>query len=119
MQITSDVTGQQNYSKPTTQKTEQVKQEQPTQAEVTQKVVDDNIENASDRTSRIEDLVSNLNRALDPFNNSLRFGYDDNFHVSLIDTHNDKVIHRFPDVEAESFLPKMQEVMGILFDQKG
>ncbi|SMP88592.1 FlaG protein, partial [Epsilonproteobacteria bacterium SCGC AD-308-P11] len=30
-----------------------------------------------------------------------------------------KIIRRFPAEQAQSFLPKMQEVTGILFDSKG
>jgi len=69
----------------------------------------------------IQELVKQLNQALDPMNTSLRFGVDsqDIFYVSVIDSQTDKMIRRFPAEQAQDFLPKMQEVTGILFDSKG
>lgn len=70
----------------------------------------------------VEDMVKELNRALDPFNTSLRFGFDntsEDFYVSVIETASNKIIRRFPAEEAVSLLPKMQDVNGFLFDQKG
>jgi flagellar protein FlaG len=67
----------------------------------------------------MEKLVEQLNKSLDPFSTSLRFGYDDTFFVSVIDTQRNQVLRRFPLEQAEQLLPKMQEVTGILFDHKG
>lgn len=67
----------------------------------------------------MDDLISKLNKSLDPFSTSLRFGYDDSFYVSVIDTQRNAVLRRFPVEQAEQLLPKMQEVTGILFDIKG
>lgn len=64
-------------------------------------------------------LIEKLNKSLDPFSTSLRFGYDDSFYVSVIDTQRNAVLRRFPVEQAEQLLPKMQEVTGILFDTKG
>jgi len=69
--------------------------------------------------SDMERLVKELNSALDPFRTSLRFGYDDTFFVSVIETKSDKIIRRFPAEQAVSILPKIQDLNGFLFDEKG
>lgn len=71
---------------------------------------------------QIDKLIDKLNRSLDPFSTSIRFGFDntsDDFYVSVIDTQLNKVLRRFPLEQAEQLLPKMQEVTGLLFDHKG
>ncbi len=69
----------------------------------------------------VQDLVKQLNRALAPMNTDLRFGVDsqDIFYVSVIESETSKMIRRFPAEQAQDFLPKMQEVTGVLFDYKG
>lgn len=70
----------------------------------------------------IDALITELNRALDPFNTSVRFGFDnssEDFYVSVIDTQHNEILRRFPLKQAEQLLPKMRELTGILFDQKG
>jgi flagellar protein FlaG len=69
----------------------------------------------------VENLVKDLNKALAPMSTSLKFGVDsqDVFYVSVIESDTNKVIRRFPAEQAQDFLPKMQEVSGILFDAKG
>jgi len=69
----------------------------------------------------VKDLVDQLNRAMAPMNTSLKFGVDrdDIFYVSVIENETSKMIRRFPAEKAADFLPKMQEVTGILFDSKG
>lgn len=67
----------------------------------------------------MDKLVEKLNKSLDPFSTSLRFGYDSSFYVSVIDTQRNAVLRRFPLEQAEQLLPKMQEVNGLLFDIKG
>lgn len=62
-------------------------------------------------------LVEQLNRSLDPFSTSLRFGYDDSFYVSVIDTKTNDMVRRFPAEEAQLILPKIQEINGLLFDR--
>jgi flagellar protein FlaG len=54
-------------------------------------------------------------------NTNLKFGVDahDVFFVSVIEEQTNKMIRRFPAEQAQDFLPKMQEVTGILFDSKG
>jgi len=70
---------------------------------------------------QVEHLVDKLNNALSPLNTSIKFGVDNNdiFYVSVIEEKTNKVIRRFPAEEAQSLLPKMEEVTGILFDSKG
>ena len=70
---------------------------------------------------QVKDLVEQLNKALAPMNTSIKFGVDqqDVFFVSVIEAKTSKMIRRFPAEQAADFLPKMQEVTGILFDSKG
>ena len=69
----------------------------------------------------VQKLVSKLNKAMQPMGTDLKYGVDsqDIFYVSVIDQKTDKMIRRFPAEQAHDFLPKMQEVSGILFDTKG
>jgi flagellar protein FlaG len=70
-------------------------------------------------TSDMEKLVEKLNQALDPFHTSLRFGFDDTFYVSVIETETNKMIRRFPAEHAVNILPKIEDLNGFLFDEKG
>ncbi len=75
-------------------------------------------------TSEVElkDLIDSLNKALDPFNTSIRFGFDnrdDIFFVSVVDTSTNDMIRRFPVEQAHSLAGKMNEIVGIIFDEKG
>ena len=84
--------------------------------------------NSDEKTSKVDSqeqmdkLIDQLNRSLDPFNTSLKFGFDnssEDFYVSVIETKSNRMLRRFPIEQAEQLLPKMQEVNGLLFDQKG
>ena len=85
------------------------------------------VQNASKQSEKInskaevENLVDELNNAMAPMNTNLRFGVDsdDVFYVSVVETETSKMIRRFPAEQAADFLPKMQEVTGMLFDTKG
>jgi len=79
------------------------------------------LSNKPNSKEKVEDLVKKLNDALAPIGTDLKFGVDsaDIFYVSVIDTKTDKMIRRFPAEKAQEFLPKMQELSGILFDSKG
>lgn len=94
----------------------QIKQDQNAQIESEQK---------TSRTSSQDDmkkLIDQLNQSLNPFNTTLRFGFDnasDDFYVSVVDTKSNRMLRRFPVEQAEALLPKMQEVNGLIFDQKG
>ena len=106
---------------------QQVQQQATTvQAPKQQDLVED-IQNASKVSTKInskeqvENLVDDLNNAMAPMNTNLRFGVDkdDIFYVSVIESETSKMIRRFPAEQAADFLPKMQEVSGMLFDTKG
>lgn len=70
---------------------------------------------------QVQDLVQKLNEAMAPMNTNIRFGVDsqDVFYVSVIESETSNMLRRFPAEQAADFLPKMQEVTGILFDTKG
>ncbi len=70
---------------------------------------------------QVKELVDQLNKAMAPMNTNLKFGVDsqDIFYVSVIESETSKMIRRFPAEQAADFLPKMQEVTGMLFDSKG
>jgi len=94
-------------------------------AEINQeKLVQDNAQDSKniDSEKDIESLVKELNESISPFRTSLRFGFDntsEDFYVSVIESQSNRIISRFPAEKAASFLPKIQEVNGFLFDQKG
>jgi len=97
--------------------------QQPTQVDVVKEMQKENVQNTQKINSKeqVQDLVDQLNRAMAPMNTSLKFGVDsqDIFYVSVIESETSKMIRRFPAEQAQDFLPKMQEVTGILFDSKG
>ena len=70
---------------------------------------------------QVKDLVNQLNKAMAPMSTNVKFGVDaqDVFYVSVIESETSKMLRRFPAEQAADFLPKMQEVTGILFDTKG
>ena len=70
---------------------------------------------------QVKELVDQLNKAMAPMNTNIKFGVDsqDVFYVSVIESESQKMIRRFPAEKAAEFLPKMQEVTGMLFDSKG
>ncbi len=74
-----------------------------------------------DTKKSVEDLVKHLNDALSPLHTNVKFGVDrdDIFYVAAIDAKTNTMIRRYPAEQAQDFLPKMQEVSGILFDSKG
>jgi len=120
MELFNDVAKQQSTQVQAAQKTTQAK------VETTQEVkpqIDKTVKNEP-ITSEVEarDLVDSLNKALDPFNTSLRFGFDNSdnvFFVSVIDAITSDVIRRFPLEQAATLTAKMNEVTGIIFDEKG
>ncbi|UCM99513.1 flagellar protein FlaG [Sulfurimonas sp. SWIR-19] len=105
------------------QQVQQTAQTRTKQADVikeTQNSAADNVKNTNSQKD-VENLVQELNDALSPLNTSIKFGVDKNdiFYVAAIDTKTNTIIRRFPAEQAHDFLPKMQEVSGILFDSKG
>jgi flagellar protein FlaG len=102
---------------------EQMAQAQNQQTNVVKELQQESSETSTKINSEkdVENLVKDLNKALSPLNTSLKFGVDsqDVFYVSVIESQTNKMIRRFPAEKAQDFLPKMQEVSGILFDSKG
>lgn len=100
-----------------------VRVEQPKQVNIVKEMQKENSSSSEKINSKeqVKDLVENLNKALAPMNTNIKFGVDqqDVFFVSVIESETSKVIRRFPAEQAADFLPKMQEVTGILFDSKG
>lgn len=94
----------------------QIQQDQAAESSVAQKTT--KVESQED----LDKLIDQLNQSLNPFNTSLKFGFDnstEDFYVSVIETKSNRMLRRFPIEQAEALLPKMQEVNGLLFDQKG
>ncbi len=94
------------------QKVDVVKEMQKDSATTSQKI---------NSKEQVEELVNQLNKAMAPMNTNLKFGVDsqDVFFVSVIESETSKMIRRFPAEQAADFLPKMQEVTGMLFDSRG
>ncbi len=91
----------------------EIRQEQQTEQQSVQKI---------ETEKEMSQLVQELNDAISPFRTSLKFGFDntsEDFYVSVIESKTNRMLSRFPAEEAVSFLPKIQEVNGLLFDQKG
>jgi len=105
--------------------TQQVQQQvqQPTEQNVVKELQKEvsSTETKINSKEQVQDLVNQLNKAMAPMNTDLKFGVDtdDIFYVSVIEAQSNKMIRRFPAEKAADFLPKMQEVTGILFDSKG
>ena len=101
------------------QEAQQVQQAQNVVKELQKEV--SSTETKINSKEQVEDLVNQLNKAMAPMNTNVRFGVDsqDIFFVSVIESETSKLIRRFPAEQAADFLPKMQEVTGMLFDTKG
>jgi flagellar protein FlaG len=102
---------------------EQVQVQQPRQVDLVKEIQKETTSGSVkiDSKEKVQDLVEQLNRALAPMNTNIKFGVDqqDIFYVSVVESETSKMIRRFPAEQAADFLPKMQEVTGILFDSKG
>ena len=74
-----------------------------------------------DTKEQMKELVDSLNKAMAPISTNLSFAVDndDIFYVSVKETESQRLIRRFPAEQAMAFLPKMQEVTGMLFDTRG
>jgi len=102
---------------------QQVQQQvqQPKQVDLVKEVQKEATSTKINSKEQVQDLVDQLNKALSPMNTNIKFGVDsqDIFYVSVIESETSKLIRRFPAEQAADFLPKMQEVTGMLFDSKG
>ncbi|MDD2266447.1 flagellar protein FlaG [Sulfuricurvum sp.] len=104
-----------------TQSVQQIQKAQINQDKVAQ-INNDQKTSKTNSQEQMNKLIDQLNQSLNPFNTSLRFGFDnssEDFYVSVIDTKSNRMLRRFPVEQAEQLLPKIQEVHGLLFDQKG
>ncbi len=91
-------------------------------AEINQEKTSEKNVQKIDSEKDVETLVKELNNSMSSLSTSLRFGFDntsDDFFVSVIEAQTNRIISRFPAEKAAEFLPKIQEVNGFLFDQKG
>ena len=97
--------------------------QQPKTVDVVKQINQNNVQSGQKINSKeqVRDLVDQLNKAMAPMNTNIKFAVDaeDVFYVSVIESETSKMIRRFPAEQASDFLPKMQEVTGILFDSKG
>jgi flagellar protein FlaG len=95
--------------------------QQPKQVDVVKEIQKEATSTKIDSKEQVQDLVKELNDAMAPISTNIKFGVDrdDIFYVSVIEAETSKMIRRFPAEQARDFLPKMQEVTGILFDSKG
>ncbi len=102
---------------------EQSQKSQPSTTEVAQQMAKEAENHGTKINSQkdVKDLVNQLNRAMQPISTNITFGVDAQnvFFVSVRESATNKLIRRFPAEQAHAFLPKMQEVSGILFDTKG
>ncbi|QSZ41509.1 flagellar biosynthesis protein FlaG [Sulfurimonas aquatica] len=103
--------------------TQQVQQQvqQPKQVDLVKESQDNTTPQKLNSKEQVQELVDQLNNAMKPMNTNIKFGVDsqDVFYVSVIESETSKLIRRFPAEQAADFLPKMQEVTGMLFDLKG
>jgi flagellar protein FlaG len=104
----------------TTQQVSQSRMKQDNVVEQMQKASSNSSEKINSKKD-VDELVKKLNEAMSPLNTNIKFGVDQNdiFYVAAIDSKTNRMIRRFPAEQAQDFLPKMQEVTGILFDSKG
>ncbi|MCK9491020.1 MAG: flagellar protein FlaG [Sulfurimonas sp.] len=96
---------------------------QPKQVDIVKEIQKEN-SNTNEKINskeQVQELVKQLNDAMSPITTDIKFGVDrdDIFYVSVIEEKTNKMLRRFPAEQAMDFLPKMQEVVGILFDSKG
>ena len=95
--------------------------QQPQQVDLVKEVQKEATSTKINSKEQVKELVDQLNKALTPMNTNIKFGVDsqDVFYVSVVESETSKLIRRFPAEQAADFLPKMQEVSGMLFDTKG
>lgn len=121
MQQSQSVAPKTNADLNPTQSVQQIQKAQINQDKVAQ-INNDQKTSKTNSQEQMNKLIDQLNQSLNPFNTSLRFGFDnssEDFYVSVIDTKSNRMLRRFPVEQAQQLLPKIQEVHGLLFDQKG
>ena len=102
------------------QESEKVQETQPTKRDLIKESQEESKNPKINSKEDVENLVKELNDAMSPMDTNLKFGVDKNdvYFVSVIDQKTNDIIRRFPAEKAMDFLPKMQEVSGMLFDSK-
>lgn len=104
-------------------KSQNLQSQEPKQPDLVKEMQQNGMDSGKKINSKeqLQELVEQLNKALSPMTTNIKFGVDqqDIFYVSVIEAETNKMIRRFPAEEAVDFLPKMQEVTGILFDKRG
>ncbi len=121
----ANVAKQQQTQISSPQAQEKVQVAQATQVHKTEDIAKEQLKSPSEprinTKEDVQDLVAELNKALSPMSTNIKFGVDsqDIFYVSVIESETSKMLRRYPAEQAASFLPKMKEVTGILFDTKG
>ncbi len=102
------------------QESEKVQETQPTKRDLIKESQEESKNPKINSKEDVENLVKELNDAMSPMETNLKFGVDKNdiYFVSVIDQKTNDIIRRFPAEKAMDFLPKMQEVSGMLFDSK-
>jgi len=121
MQQTQSVAPKSNVDVQSTQSVQQIQKAQIQQDQAAQSSADQKTSKVASQ-EQMNQLIDQLNQSLNPFHTTLKFGFDnksDDFYVSVVDTKSNRMLRRFPLEQAEKLLPKMQEVNGLLFDQKG
>ncbi|MDQ7045362.1 MAG: flagellar protein FlaG [Sulfurimonas sp.] len=117
----SQVSSSVSQGRATQEVTQQV--QAPKQVDIVKEIQKENVstETKINSAKDVQELVKELNNALKPMNTNIKFGVDsqDVFYVSVIESETSKILRRFPAEQAADFLPKMQEVTGILFDTHG
>jgi len=102
------------------QESEKIQETQPVERDLIKESQEESKNPKINSKEDVENLVKELNDAMSPMDTSLKFGVDKNdvYFVSVIDQKTNDIIRRFPAEKAMDFLPKMQEVSGMLFDSK-
>jgi flagellar protein FlaG len=90
---------------------------------LTEKITDqDKKTEKQELKKKLQKVVEELNKALNPMNTSLKFQFNDKIDfltVKVIDTKTNETIREFPPKEALKLMEKMREIVGMLFDKKG
>jgi flagellar protein FlaG len=72
--------------------------------------------------NKLDEIVKKLNKHMDSLNTNIMFGYNDKInwmYVNVMERDSGKVIRKIPSDEAMKLSEKMQEIVGMIFDEKG
>jgi len=122
MEVMQTVTKMQNSQMSATEKTAAMR------AQEMRKIQEDSAHNEkfSDQKlnskEELKKLVEDLNKTIEPLKTTLKFGFDDTIEelfVSVIDKDTNRVLRRYPAEQAARLMPKIEELSGLLVDEKG